>query len=92
MQHYDTSFRHQHNMSDKDTSSAQSYYDKTAGALQSALGYVTGSTADQVNPHSPPTKHKHPPNNNLTSNKAKPKSPKPPPRTKPRTRPPSLAP
>lgn len=77
-------------MSDKDTSSAQSYYDKTAGALQSALGYVTGSTADQVLLHILPTNHKHPPNN-PTSNKARPKSPKPPPKTKPRTRPPSSA-
>jgi hypothetical protein len=36
------------NMSDKNTSTLQSYIDSAAGAAQSVLGSVTGSTADKV--------------------------------------------
>jgi hypothetical protein len=35
-------------MSDKDTSTIQSYIDSATGAVQSALGGLTGSTADKV--------------------------------------------
>lgn len=34
-------------MSDKNTSTLQSYIDSASGAVQSALGSLTGSTADQ---------------------------------------------
>lgn len=35
-------------MSDKDTSTLQSYIDSATGAVQSAIGSITGSNADQV--------------------------------------------
>jgi uncharacterized protein YjbJ (UPF0337 family) len=39
-------------MSDKNTSTLQSYVDSASGAVQSALGSLTGSTADKVFPFS----------------------------------------
>jgi len=35
-------------MSDKNTSTLQSYVDSASGAIQSAIGSITGNTADQV--------------------------------------------
>lgn len=35
-------------MSDKDTSTLQSYVDKAGAAVQSAIGSLTGNVADQV--------------------------------------------
>lgn len=35
-------------MSDKETSTLQSYVDSAVGAAQSALGSITGSSADKV--------------------------------------------
>lgn len=35
-------------MSDKDTSTLQSYVDKAGAAVQSAIGSLTGNTADKV--------------------------------------------
>jgi len=36
------------------SSSAQSYLDQATGAVQSALGSLTGNTADKVHPLLPP--------------------------------------
>ena len=35
-------------MTDKNTSTLQSYIDSATGAVQAALGSLTGSTSDQV--------------------------------------------
>jgi len=35
-------------MSDKNTSTLQSYVDSASGAIQSAIGSLTGSTGDKV--------------------------------------------
>jgi uncharacterized protein YjbJ (UPF0337 family) len=35
-------------MSDKNTSTLQSYVDSATGAVQSAIGSLTGNTSDQV--------------------------------------------
>ena len=41
------------NMSDKNTSTLQSYIDSASGAVQSAIGSITGNTSDQVGLLSP---------------------------------------
>lgn len=38
-------------MSDKNTSTLQSYADSVTGAVQSAIGNLTGSAGDQVRPY-----------------------------------------
>lgn len=50
-------------MTDKETSTLQSYVDTATGYAQSALGSVTGSQADKVCTNHiftvPPNNHKH---------------------------------
>jgi uncharacterized protein YjbJ (UPF0337 family) len=41
-------------MSDKNTSTLQSYIDSASGAVQSAIGSLTGDASDQVRPRLPP--------------------------------------
>lgn len=41
-------------MSDKNTSTLQSYVDSATGAVQSALGSITGSAPDKVSRPQPP--------------------------------------
>ena len=78
-------------MSDKNTSTLQSYVDSASGAVQSAIGSLTGNTSDQVFPAF--TSNLSASHHVLTNRRtpAKPRKTKPDSRTRPLTQPPKLA-